>query len=53
MSDFKDTSGTANLIFKIMNQQAINKMPSNATEDEIKKHKDKLKDLISRLNNIP
>ena len=51
MSDFKDNSGTSNPIFKIMNHQAINKMPSNATEDEIKKHKDKLKDLISRLNN--
>ena len=51
MSDIKDTSGTINPIFKIMMSQSINKVQSNATEDEIKKHKDKLNDLTNKLNN--
>ena len=51
MSDFVDDKGMQNPIFRIMQQQGLNNTKgSNITEQEIKKHKDKLTNLIFRLN---
>ena len=49
MSDFGDDNGMENPIWRIMQQN--NMMGNNITEQEIQKHKDKLNNLIFRLNN--
>ena len=51
MSDFLDDNGMENPILRIMQQEQNNKMRNNITEQEIQKHKDKLNNLIFRLNN--
>ena len=51
MSDFLDDNGMENPILKIMQQEQNNMMRNNITEQEIQKHKDKLNNLIFRLNN--
>ena len=48
--DFLDTTGMPNPIFKIMAQQA-QILGSSITEEEIQNHKNKLKNLITKLNN--
>ena len=64
MDDFGDITGiqnpilrimheeqNINPIFRIMQEEQNNIMGSHVTEEEIKKHKDKLNNLIYRLNN--
>jgi len=51
MSDFLDDNGMENPILRIMQQEQNNMMRNNITEQEIQKHKDKLNNLIFRLNN--
>ena len=51
MSDFLDDNGMENPIFRLMQQEQNNMMGNNITEQEIQKHKDKLNNLIFRLNN--
>ena len=51
MSDFLDDNGMENQIFRLMQQEQNNMMRNNITEQEIQKHKDKLNNLIFRLNN--
>ena len=50
MDDFADTTSLQNPIFKIMAQQA-QILGSSITEEEIQNHKNKLKNLITKLNN--
>ena len=51
MSDFSDDDGMQSPIFKLMSNETNNMMGNNITEQEIQKHKDKLNNLIFRLNN--
>ena len=51
MSDFGDGDFMQNPIFKIMYQEQNNMMGNIVTEQEIQNHKDKLNNLIFRLNN--
>ena len=56
MSDKKEDFGAPNPILGMMSQQNIdmkndNKMWSNVTEQEIQKHKNRLNNLIYKLNN--
>ena len=51
MSDFGDDNFMQNPIFRIMNQEQKNMMGNIVTEQEIQNHKNKLNNLIFRLNN--
>ena len=51
MYDFLDDDGMENTMLRLKRREQNNMMGNNITEQEIQKHKDKLNNLIFRLNN--